>query len=135
MVGLNTNETARDDVACAAVRRCLDEHAAMTLDELVARSGMPVLTLARTLRRMGAGGQIEVLRPLSGPRNGWKRGERRRRVFYRLVQDCDSDYTWQQWVTAPVPLSRFCNWSREEDTVRLGSVVASDPEDMVLTLS
>ncbi len=112
MVGLNTVPAARDEAASVAIMRCLDESEAMTLEQLVARSGMPALSMARALRRMGAGGQIEILRPLSGPQNGWKRGERRRRVFYRLVRVRDGDYVWQQWITAPLPVSRFCDWSR-----------------------
>jgi hypothetical protein len=131
MVGLNTIETARDDAACATVRRCLDEYAAMTLEQLVARSGMSVLTMARTLRRMGAGGQIEVLRPLSGLRDGWKRGERRRRIFYRLVRDRDGDYVWQQWVSAPLPVSRFCNWQMETEPMGVGAADTAVPNSIL----
>lgn len=110
MVGFKTTRTAPDAAACAAVRRCLDEHAAMTLEQLVVKSGMPALTMARTLRRMGAGGQVEVLRPLFRPAGGM-----RRRIYYRLLRDRDCDYAWQQWVTAPLPVSRFCG--RYQDLV------------------
>ncbi len=115
MVGVNATERVSESAAGAAVRRCLDENAAMTLEQLVARSGVPALAMARSLRRMGAGGQIEILRPLSGSTDRWKGGTNKRRVFYRLVRAHDSEYAWQQWVTAPLPVCRFRDWSRDAE--------------------
>jgi hypothetical protein len=111
-------ETALSDrnaVASAAARRCLGESGTLTLGQIVARSGMPALPVARALRRMGARGQVEILRPLRGSREAVNRSAGRRPVFYRLVRDRDGEHAWQQRVTAPLPISRFRDWCRETE--------------------
>jgi hypothetical protein len=115
MTGFDTVLNERNADVSAAVRRCLGESGTQTLEQLVARSGMPVLPMARALRRMGARGQVEVLRPLWGTRDVANRRAGRRPVFYRLVRDRDDEHVWQQLVTAPLPISRFRGWSRDAE--------------------
>lgn len=111
MAGFDSALNDRNAAVSAAARRHLGESATLTLEQLVARSGMPALPMARALRRMGARGQVEILRPIRGV----NRGVGRRPVFYRLVRDRDGDHMWQQWVTVPLPISRFRGWSREAE--------------------
>ena len=105
--------TQRVDLGNERIRtllcRCLEGRQAATIDELVRDIGIDKQVVARELGRLAEMGVVNVLRPISCPANtgGLETGRRGRcGEYFRLIQETDDDYLWEQEIDVRLPSSR-----------------------------
>ncbi len=91
------------------VRRHLGKCEAMCSESLVDASGLEWPTLAAELESLEREGEVEILRPMFADSNRDRRRhtQGRANVHYRLVRPSDTDFLWEQHMTAQVPPKRI----------------------------